>query len=309
MIDRANLLSSTGYAAFNGHNFFTRDDINIAHMPVWERVNTSNFGPVDSFKKGNVLKIPLRLWGAWENLSDLFPSYLMNPIPGTRIFGTSDAALTVQGRNNDLITYSNARLTRLANLYLGVDSDLFAADVEFTALLKNNANPEDANSYHTRGSNSYSEVTAAFAKTNWKRTRFTGAWGAISGFTAMTPKLGVNISWDIGLDEDPVDGLGVVDMLVQYMVGQAKCIPIGPSLAQVKTNSQEEAFNGILASTISGDLVWTGANSGPVVTLKNAYLKGNNLVFSPKLLRIGELTWETTRAFSTGTPAVVASVA
>src|SRR5882672_4069843 len=135
-IARSILARGTGYVTYNSVNFFARDKISVRHAPSWDKVLTSHFGPVDAVKKGLVLKIPLRLWGAWENLSTIFPSYLMNPIPGTSIFGTSDVPLVIQGRNNDRITYANAQITKLSNLYLGVDADLFAADVEFTALIK-----------------------------------------------------------------------------------------------------------------------------------------------------------------------------
>lgn len=304
-VSRAALSRSTAYVAYNGVFFETKDDINIRHMPTWESVMTSMFGRVDSFKKDCVIKIPLRLWGAYENLSTLFPSYAMNPTPGTSVYGTSDVPLVVQARNNDRITYANTQLTKLVNLYLGVDSDLFAADVEFTALIANNTNPEASGAYHTRDTNAYSDATAAFAKTNYKRTRFTGAWGAITGFTALVPQKGVSISWELNLRPVPVDGYGTVDMTVIDMVAQARMIPIGPTLAQLKTNSQEESAMGTLGSTISADLVLTGANSGPVITLKSAFLKENGLVFGQEPLRVGEALWESTRGFTTGAPNAV----
>jgi hypothetical protein len=85
----------------------------------------------------------------------------------------SDLPLVVTARNGDQVTVVNAQITKLANLYLGVDSDLFAADVEFTGVLAAGANPEDSASYLTTGvSQTFTET--AFAKTNFKRLRFRG---------------------------------------------------------------------------------------------------------------------------------------
>src|SRR5579863_1951956 len=129
-ITRSSLVRGRGYATYNGANFFCREKIDIKHAPTWEKVSASMFGPVDKYKKDLVGKISLKLWGAWENLSTLFPSYIMNPVPGTSVFGTTDVPLHVQGDNGDYITYTNAAVTKVSDLYLGVDSELFAADVE-----------------------------------------------------------------------------------------------------------------------------------------------------------------------------------
>jgi hypothetical protein len=310
-ITRSSLVRGRGYVTYNGANFFCREKIDIKHAPTWEKVSASMFGPVDKYKKDVVGKITLKLWGAWENLSILFPGYIMNPIPGTSVFSATDVPLHVQGDNGDYITYTNAAVTKVADLYLGVDSELFAADVEFTWLIGNTNNPEDAGAYHTRGTNAYSDATANFAKTNYKRVRFTAAWGSLAGFTSITPQKGIKCSWAADLKPVVVDGLGTRDMSVgdDGVIGQMKMIGIGPTLAQYKTESQEESAHGILASAVSADLVATGNGGSPVITLKNAYLKENSLVFDANELRVGEATWETTRGFASGAPAAVSSVA
>jgi hypothetical protein len=309
-ITRASLVRGRGYVNYNGANFFSREKIDVRFAPAWEKVSASMFGPVDKYKKDLVLKIPLKLWGAWENLSILFPSYIMNPIPGTSIFGASDVPLHIQGDNNDYITYTNAQITKVSDLYLGVDSELFAADVEFTALIGNSNNPEDAGAYHTRGTNTYSDGTANFAKTNYKRTRFIGAWGSFAGFSQITPQKGVKVSWAVDTKPVAVDGLGTRDMSIgdDGVICQAKLIPIGPTIPQIKAVSQEETPHGTLGSAESADLIFTGNGGDPVITLKNACLTDNGLVFDSQDLRVGEATWETTRGFASGVPANVSTV-
>jgi len=238
---------------------------------------------------------------------------VMDPVPGTSIFGTGgvDVPLHVQGDNGDFITYTNAALTRVSDLYLGVDSELFAADVEFTWLIGNGSNPEDAGAYHVRGVNAYSDAAAGFAKTNYKRVRFAAAWGAAPGFAQLTPQKGIKVSWRVDAKPVVVDGLGTRDMSIgdDCVIAQARLIGIGPSLAQYKSASQEETPHGTLASNESADLVCTGNGGSPVITLKNAALLENGIVFDALDLRIGEATWETTRGFTGGIPANISSVA
>lgn len=308
-IARSLLTRGTGVILYNSVYLSPRDEINVRRLPSWETIMSGMFGPIDAVKKDLVIKIPLKLWGAYENLSTVFPSYLMNPIPGTSVFGASDTPLVIQARNNDRITYPNAQITKLSNLYLGTDSDFFSADVEFSAILKNSTEPEASGAYSVYDTNSYADATIAFAKTNFTRTRFVSAWGSITGFTAIKAAAGIAISWDARLEPAKVDGYGTVDMTVMSMIAQARMVPLGPTLAQLKTNSQEEAAMGTLASTISADLVSTGNNSGPVITLKSAYLKESGTVFDAAKYRFGEALWETTRGFASGAPAVVASAA
>jgi hypothetical protein len=315
-ITRSSLVRGRGYVNYNSANFFCREKIDVRFAPTWEKVSASMFGPVDKYKKDLVLKINLKLWGAWQNLGILFPSYIMDPIPGTSIFGSSDVPLYIQGDNGDYITYTNAQITKVSDLYLGVDNEIFAADVEFTALIGNSNNPEDSGAYHTRGTNAYSDATAAFSKTNFKRVRFLASWGSIAGFsnadsgTPITPQKGVKVSWAADLKPVTVDGLGTRDMSIgdDGVIAQAKMIPIGPTIAQLKANSQEETQMGTLGSALSADLTITGNGGDPVIVLKNAYLMDNGLVFDAVDLRVGEATWETTRGFSGGAPAIVSSV-
>jgi hypothetical protein len=288
---------------------FTRNDIQARIAAVWSAVQSSMYAEVDKVKTDLVIKVPMTLWGAWESLSVLFPSGLLNPVIGATVFGTgSDLPLVLTARNGDQLTIVNAQITKLANLYLGVDADLFAADVEFTGLLAAGSNPEDSASYYTTGvSQTFTET--AFAKTNFKRVRFSGAWGAVTGFTAIIPQKGFQVAWACDLKPLKVDGLGTVDFTNCGVMVSAKCIPIQPTMAQLKTNLQSEAAHGTLLSTIAADLTLTGNGGAPVVVVKNASLGEGGLAFGQEVLRMGEVAWNTTRKFTTGVAQAVATVA
>lgn len=292
--------------SYNGATLFTRDDIVPRHAPVWNPVQTAMYGEIDQFKRDLVIRIPLRLWGAWENLGTLFPSAVMNPVIGSSPFGATDVPLTILARNGDKITYANAQITKLADLYLGTDSELFAADLELTALLANNTNPESAGAYYTvQTGQAYSDN--AFSKTNFKKVRWIGAWGAKAGFTSIAPQQGFKVGWRLELKPVTVDGYGTIDMTLAGFVGGCRCIPVGPTLAQIEaqTNAQGSPF-GSLLSSVAADLTLSGGSSS--VVLKNAGMTGHSYVFGVEPLRVGEMAWSTTRGFSSGTPVAVAAV-
>ena len=304
---RSHLGRGPALVTFNSGNFFTRDDFTVRHDPSWDVVPTSMYGEVDKAIKDRVIKIPLKLWGAWENLTVLFPSAVLNPNIGASVYGTTDITLTVTAKNGDTIVYTNAQLTKLANLHLGTDSDTFSADVEFTCLCGGTANPEDANAYYTLPTgNSYTD--SLFAKTNFKRTRWTAAWGSKTGFTSFVAQKGFDIDWSLDLKPVAVDGWGTRDMTIAGFVANAKCIPVGPTLANLEAAAQAQgAALGGLLSVSTANLVITGAAGGSV-TLNNASITGHGYTFGIDPLRLGEVTFSTVRGFTTGAPTAIAAI-
>lgn len=315
-LDRSLLARGPAIVTYGGNTFYTNADILSRFGPVWNPVSTSMYGQVDKILVDRVYKLPLRLWGAWEHLAVLFPSYAMSPQVGASIFGSTATPLVILARNGDQITYANAQITQLANLFLGVDSDLFAADVEFTCIIGNSSgstmfDPEDANAYYTAVTGQ-TYTDGAFVKTNYKRVRFTGAWGAVAGFTSVIPQRGFQISWDLDFQPLTCDGLGTVDFTIgeNVLQGSCKCVPIQPTRAQLEAQVAAQGVPlGTLLSANVADLTLTGNGGGPVVVLKNAGITEHGYAFGIETLRQGEITWTTTRGFTAGVPDAVASVA
>ena len=296
---------------------FTKEDINVRHAPVWVPVETSMHGEVDKVQKDYVIRVPLRLWGAWTaaDLTVLFPSAVLTPIQGTRLYGTSDLPLVIHGSNQDRTTYHNAQLTKLSNLFLGVNAPLFAADVEFTCLLKNNTAPTDAAAYYTHDTTAYADTT--FAKTNFRQQAYACTWGAVTGFVGFQAKLGWNVEWTLDLEPEIVDGVGTVDMILQNFLGRARCIPLEPRMfvagvpdtfpisAAAKFQGAGGGLGHMLSASVA-DLTITGTNVS--VVLKNAGMTELGYAWGMKPLRNGELAWETTTAFTTGVAAARAVI-
>ena len=307
--------------------FSPRDDINVRHAPVWVPVETSMHGEVDKVQKDYVIKVPLRLWGAWENLPILFPSWVIDtsatphtqttpfvkPIIGQRLYGTTDHELIIMGRTGEQITYHNAQLTKLSNLFLGLNAPIFSADVEFTCLHQDPGKPvQSPNDYYTIAATTYNAATVAFAKTNFVQQSYTATWGGKTGFTAaFQAKLGWNVEWDLTLEPEIIDGLGTVDMIMQGLIGRARCIPMqsgagtGPTLAEIETASKFQGSGGGIGHLLS-ELAADGTSNlaivgtGVWIQLRNAAMTEYGTAWGMKPLRKGEVAWETTVGFATG---------
>jgi hypothetical protein len=295
-LDRATLRGSAAKITFNSGTFFTKDDIITRFKADWKDVVSSVHGTVDQFSADRTITVPFTLWGAYENLPTLFPAWLLNPNIGSWVYGTADLPLVVHGKNNDRLTIHNAQLTKMTDLFLGVNGTIFAQG-EFTGLIRNTFDPETANAYYTLDTAAYTDAT--FARTNFKQQRYGSAWGAVAGFTSFQAKDGWNIAWQAKLDPFQIDALGTVDFKVLDFMAQAKCIPVEPTNAQMIAfnNFQGTALGGLLSAG-ANNLVITGA--GVSVTLNKASIIESGLVWSPRLLRNGETVWKTTAGFTAG---------
>jgi hypothetical protein len=328
-VSRANLIGGPAKVTWNSITMFAREDINVDFDQTWQDLLSSAHGVIDKVVTDRQIKVNMRLWGAWENISVLFPTTLLNPTVGTRIYGTSDLPLVVHKKTGsaEKITIHNTQITKLSNLYLGVDNPIFAADVEFTGLIINSGNPEDANSYYTIASSAYSDTT--FAKTNFSQQRYSAAWldnaaspAAITGFSAFQAHKGWNISWDLGLQDEYNANVGCVDKIITGFNATATCIPLEPTLAQIEAaqlfqgtgRALGSLLSGIRAGTSRGALTITGAaiDSGgvaPAISFLRAGISKIKPVFGASPLLNGEVTWMTTRGITSGTAGALATAA
>jgi hypothetical protein len=122
-----------------------------------------------------------------------------------------------------------AGITKLPDLYLGVDKPIFGP-MEFTGVVGTGLDMETASSLYTITAGAYSDAT--FAYTNFKQQRYSAAWGGKTGFTAFQAQDGWTISHDLKLEPVKIQGRTVDFKIIGYQC-MAKCAPIGPSQANI----------------------------------------------------------------------------
>lgn len=309
-LTRSQLARSIANVTWNGATLYLSDrsDLNLVFEPTFDSIGTGSHGRIDEVVKSRVYKIPLTLWGGWESLSVIFPSFLTNPVMGDSVFGSSDLPLVVQAKSGKKITFANAQITKLGDLFLGVDAEIWAAAVEMTAIIADGANPEDSGAYYTIGTGTYS--VSGFTRGNYNRQRWTGAWGAITGWTSFVAQKGIKVNWSCDLQPLAVDGYDVRDFTVgpKTVMASASFIPIGPTDAQVKSNAFSDATAlGALASSKAAALVLTGGSNS--VTLNQAFLAKHQESFGATPLIVNECTFRTVRGLTSGAATAVAAVA
>lgn len=287
-----------GYISYNSGTFrLGAGGVRAQLVKDGREVNTSEFGALDRVATDKMVRITGNLWAAWENLSALFPSGILTPVIGSALFGTAaDIALTINGANGDRLVVHNVKLTKLPNLFLGVNNDLFSGEFEFTGLLRKTYLPSDADAYYT-WSTGETYSPPAFSKSNFKAPVITAAWGAKTGFTSFFGRQGWNIEWALSLNNDltKIDGHGTLDYQIVDFIARARCLPVGPTVAQMNSQAYFDQALGALESGNAADLALTA--SGLSVTLKNAIIANPHAIqFDRQLDRIGEVTWESTAA-------------
>lgn len=309
-MNSSNIIIGPGYATWNAGNFrFGDGGLKAKFVKNLREISAEEFGRFDSVQTKRRVTVTGKLWSGWENLALVLPSVALNATIGTKLFGVSAKPLVINGQDGSRLTVVHAQITKLANLQLSVEKELWSADVEWTGLLLPGNTPDQAGSYYTYSiGNSY--TAPAFDKTAFRAPVISAAWGSITGFTSFALKSGAQIDWKFDLDFEPcnVDGYGEMDAIINGFEASCKGTPVGPTEAQVVAQLMPAQALGILESTNAADLTLTfGANS---VVLKQAFLSDHDgFAWSRKNNRIGDLTWRTTRPFTTGAPVANATVA
>ncbi len=314
-MNSSNVIIGPGYATWNSGNFrFGDGGMKAKFVKNLREISTEELGRFDSVETKRRVTVTGKLWSGWENLTLVLPSAALAPTIGGKLFGVTAKALVINGQDGSRLTVVNAQITKLANLQLSVEKELWSADVEFTGLLLPGNTPDQAGSYYTYTiGNSY--TAPSFTKTNFRAPILTAAWAATlanagTSFAAFNFMNGAQIDWKWDLDYEPcmIDGLGEVDAIVQGFEASCKGTPVGPIEADVASALLPAQALGSLLSASGGDLTLTfGSNS---VILKAAFMAENDgFAWSRKNNRVGELTWRSTVPFSSGAPTARASVA
>lgn len=300
-ISRANLVKGPCKITWASNTIFSVGDVSIEIVKERVDIESSAHGIVDEVLVDAMVRVRFTPVSKWAYNSLLYPH--LNPTIGARIFGDSDTALVITARDGSVYTILAAAITRMPSLSLNVRNNVFG-EVEFTGVRANGMDGSDADSLLTITSTTYADTT--FAASDLVRQNWTGAWGSVTGFTAIQPKEGWSVDFELGLSPDTVDGIGTVDMSIQSLKVMAKCIPIGPTAAQLLTNLRIMGTAiGTRQSANAADLTISGESAGGIV-LNQAQLVEAGYVFGNQPLRNGEIGFVTTIEQTTGVNQAVA---
>lgn len=308
-VTRANLIGGPCKIVQSGGTIFTKDDVNWEIVDESVDVDASMHGDaIDEVTINSMIKVTGTPWGAWENLAVLLPSAYTTPVIGSRIMGDADVPLVVTGKDGQILTSLAAGITKMPDLYLGVDKTIFGS-MEWTGVVGNGLDMQTASSLYTITSGAYADSTFAF--TNFRQQLYTGAWSGKTGFSAVQAQEGWTLTHELKLEPVKIQSRIVDFRIIGYRL-MAKCKPFGPTQAEIEAQLKVQgtgADAGHRRGAAGADLVITGASGAVVATLKNAGLKGGNFIFGNKPLRNGEFAWVSTVGFASGVAAARATFA
>lgn len=294
-INRTSIITGPALVTFGGQTFWSKGDITLKPNNKNFKVATSAFGDVDERTEDKSMEISFEPDGRFtDGLAAVLWPYAAMPI-GTSVFGGSDSPLVIHSRAGTKVTVHNAALTKTPDLRLGV-SKTIQGSLTFTGLLKNSTDPTDAAAYYTVTTESYPGDTG-FDIGDIKTLAYDSAWGGSAPWSSFLTQEGWEVSFDLSLAPQMVDGLGTVDMSLQSLGVTARAIPVGPTEAQILTSmGNTRALGASVAS--ANDLIVSA--TGLYFSLSKAGLRSAELGYGAERKRAGQLEWFATRTVTAG---------
>lgn len=305
-IDRTTIITGPALVTYGGQTFWSKG--NIVLKPVFARfaIQTASFGKVDERFVDRRFTITFEPSGRFNDLLAAVLWPYGGTTLGTSIIGASDKALVIHGRDGVKLTFHNAAITAMPSLRVAVNQTA-VGPITFTAICAKNTDPTNAAAYYTIASQAY-PGDSGFAVADIPTAASDAAWGVTPPWDAFHTEAGWDISFNMGVQDMTVDGLGTQDLLLTSLDVSAKAAIVGPTVAQVLTALKPtQAFG----TSLAGDnLVISGQFWGaPNISIANAALVDAECRWGATDKRIGTCEWIATRSITAGTPDPLFTVA
>lgn len=293
------------------------DDFAAILAPDNEVLETALQGAADETRADLIIKAsgtPLIYTASQSTVLDFLFPWAGSPPPnvGTPLLGSADFPVFFMGNNGDGVAIYNAACAKQPDLTLAHNKPIIDK-IEIIGLLRNNYDPETANSYYkiTSGGSWSPPKLGQNSGDLFGRQRYYANWAAgntatgNSTFTNFQGQNGIVISHEVKLEPVKIQGRTIDYTLTSYRA-MAKMIPVGPSASDIDLCAQLQGSGAIHGSRLSqntaqGDLIITGQIGG-TFTIKNAVLKTEGFVFGGKPLRLGEIGFVGTFNYSSSSP-------
>lgn len=294
-IARTSIISGPARISFGGQTFWSKGDVQVRVINERFNIDTANFGKVDERFADRRIEVEFEPAGAFTaGVAGVLWPYASTTV-GSSIFTASDVPLTINGRDGRQIVVHAAAVTKMPSLRLGVTQTMIG-NVTFTGLVKNNTDPSNAAAYYTESAVAY-PGDSGFAVSDILTKDYTAAWGS-APWASFVSEGGWTVDFDLQLAEQKVDGIGTVDMTFASLGVSAKCIPVGPTAANILAAVAPAAALGTSIATANNLNI---SATGVYVRLYKAALAESGLVFGSQAKRVAETTWISTRSITGGT--------
>lgn len=331
-LTRSLIIKGPAKIVFDSISYWTPDDITCALDDGAVDVNSSFFGPhVDRLvinPKVTVNFTPHAIVGTGPAevtraaaSAALVPAIFTNGYYGTQYLGSggSEKTLQIWSSNGELVTISNAIITRPPSITYAADKPIFGP-CTITGICKTTSSD-----IKLAAANSLIDVAAAQADPglaflgvpSYLQRRYKGALGSQTGFTEIWPEGGFTVDFNPAWRERQIQGL-TVDFELMGMEITVKCVPTGPTMSQlinlvaIGGDSGASWAQGALLSGQQSSYDFTitdPSDSSTPFTLAKPVLRGVNFRFGHENLRNGEIAFTSVTRFSAGAAVALAAFA
>jgi hypothetical protein len=211
--------------------------------------------------------------------------------------------MTIQSYDGQLFTFMNVAVSKMPSLSLSTVKTPVGS-VTFQAYRADGQDWSGVNSLYTSVANPW-PGDATFNPNNIITGEIQAIWRNMAAPWALfDTKDGWTVDFAMDITRQEVDNVGLVAHKLSGLVVRAKATPVGVQVSDVATALQLQgagAARGRSLGASGQDLLLSAVAANLGVKITGAALVGGPGIWSNKLDRVGELTWEATRTFgSTG---------
>lgn len=295
---------------YRGRAIVTYDGVTLySSSPVVVKTKTEFFdipvagvGVIDRKTKQVITEVTLTPHGEITAgiLSKLFPH--TSATPGSSALPAADKSLVVHPANaKEKLTFKNAFVSKMPDLMLSSVKTALG-QVTFTAI------GTAAEAWSVAG-HFVDLADAAFtdtglAATGVKTVPYSASLGALSApWNDLKTKSGWTVSFDVGLDPQDEDTIGIFDYLYNGQAKiSAKCNPLGLKVADLhslKLIQGSGAARGASGTGLKAALTITGGSGNPILVINNCILEEAGHQYDVGD-RVNDLELVTVRGLTTG---------
>ena len=290
--------------------FFSKDDFNVALEQSTFDVRNSAHGLTSQRVLDVMAKATMtpegRLTAAM--IAGLWP--YASSLVGTSIFGAADQPLAFHASDGALHTILAAAVTKMPDLLFSAVNTM-VGPVEFTGMRADGMDWDDADSLYTIASGA-TFTDSTFSDALIKTQAYTGAFGAVAGFTAFDTLDGFKVTFPLETSAGGTDPHGILTRHFQSVGAIVTCIPVGATSAQILAAAKVQGAGAARGRALGGTaLTITGADSVVYLTIPSCSITNVLQRFGAgeNILRNGEVAFVAQRTFAAGVPQALFTLA
>lgn len=287
---------------YDGVTLYSSTPVNVKTRTDYFDIPVAGAGVIDRKIKQVISEITLTPHGEITAgiLSKLFPHTAATP--GSSALPAADKSLVVHPANGkEKLTFKNAFVSKMPDLLLSSVKTALG-QVTFTAIGTAAEAWSAAAHFVDLADAAFSDT--GLSATGVKTVPYSASLGALGApWNDIKTKSGWTIGFDVGLDPQEEDTLGIFDYLYNGQARiSAKCNPLGltvDSLHDLKLLQGSGAARGASGTGLKAALTITGGSGNPILVVNNCILEEAGHVYDVGD-RVADLELVTVRGLTTG---------